>query len=129
MKEHGTALERTKQASRETAAQWLAVAGLGIGPVGAAFYAWDIGMKRGDIRILGVASYVAPLLSTAYLVLAGYAVASTSLVLAAVLVAGGGILAAKDMIARLSLVYNRARQAAITKELMEIIGGSEAIKE
>ena len=55
-------------------------------------------MKRGDIRILGVASYVAPLLSTAYLVLAGYAVASTSLVLAAVLVAGGGLLAAKDMI-------------------------------
>ena len=84
----------------QTAAQWLAVAGLGIGPVGAAFYAWDIGMKRGDIRILGVASYVAPLLSTAYLVLAGYAVASTSLVLAAALVAGGGLLAAKDMIGR-----------------------------
>jgi len=84
----------------KTAGQWFAVAGLGIGPVGAAFYAWDVGVKRGDIRILGVASYVAPLLSTAYLVLAGYAVASTSLVLAAVLVAGGGLLAAKDMIAR-----------------------------
>ena len=27
------------------------------------------------------------------------------------------------------LVYNRARQAAITKELMEIIGGAEALKE
>jgi F-type H+-transporting ATPase subunit gamma len=36
---------------------------------------------------------------------------------------------AKDMIGRLTLVYNRARQAAITKELMEIIGGSEALKE
>ena len=36
---------------------------------------------------------------------------------------------AKDVIARLSLVYNRARQAAITKELMEIIGGAEALKE
>ncbi len=36
---------------------------------------------------------------------------------------------AKDMIARLSLQYNRARQAAITKELMEIIGGAEALKE
>jgi len=35
---------------------------------------------------------------------------------------------AKEMIARLTLVYNRARQAAITKELMEIIGGSEALK-
>ncbi len=36
---------------------------------------------------------------------------------------------AKDMIARLSLQYNRARQAAITKELMEIIGGAEALKD
>lgn len=36
---------------------------------------------------------------------------------------------AKQMIGRLTLVYNRARQAAITKELMEIIGGAEALKE
>ena len=35
---------------------------------------------------------------------------------------------ASDMIDRLTLVYNRARQAAITKELMEIIGGAEALK-
>jgi F-type H+-transporting ATPase subunit gamma len=35
---------------------------------------------------------------------------------------------ATDMIAKLTLKYNRARQAAITKELMEIIGGSEALK-
>ena len=36
---------------------------------------------------------------------------------------------AKEMVERLTLQYNRARQAAITKELMEIIGGSEALKE
>ena len=36
---------------------------------------------------------------------------------------------AKDMIGRLTLQYNRARQAAITKELMEIIGGAEALKD
>ena len=84
----------------QSAAQWLAVLGLGIGPVGIAFYVWDVGMKHGDIRILGVGSYLAPLLSTAFLVLAGYAAASFSLALAAALVAGGGILAAKDMIAR-----------------------------
>ena len=35
---------------------------------------------------------------------------------------------AKEMIGRLTLQYNRARQAAITKELMEIIGGAEALK-
>ncbi len=47
-----------------TPAQWLAVLALGLGPVGAAFYAWDVGVKRGDIRLLGVASYAAPVLST-----------------------------------------------------------------
>ncbi|MEO7111208.1 MAG: ATP synthase F1 subunit gamma [Polyangiaceae bacterium] len=36
---------------------------------------------------------------------------------------------AKDAIDRYTLLYNRARQAAITKELMEIIGGAEALKE
>ncbi|MEZ4437634.1 MAG: ATP synthase F1 subunit gamma [Polyangiaceae bacterium] len=35
---------------------------------------------------------------------------------------------ASDMIGKLTLQYNRARQAAITTELMEIIGGSEALK-
>jgi F-type H+-transporting ATPase subunit gamma len=35
---------------------------------------------------------------------------------------------AGDMIDALTLVYNRARQAAITKELLEIIGGAEALK-
>jgi F-type H+-transporting ATPase subunit gamma len=35
---------------------------------------------------------------------------------------------ATDMIDRLTLQYNRARQASITKELMEIVGGAEALK-
>ena len=43
------------------AGQWLAVLGLGLMPVGAAFYAWDIGVKRGNIQVLGAASYAAPL--------------------------------------------------------------------
>jgi len=82
----------------ETALQWLAVVALGVGPVGAAFYTWDIGMKRGDIRVLGAASYATPLLSTAFLILAGFAKASVSIAVAAALIAGGGLIAAKDMI-------------------------------
>jgi F-type H+-transporting ATPase subunit gamma len=35
---------------------------------------------------------------------------------------------ASDMISALSLQYNRARQAVITKELMEIISGAESIR-
>jgi drug/metabolite transporter (DMT)-like permease len=81
-------------------AQWLAITALGVGPVGAAFYAWDIGMKRGDIRVLGAASYATPLLSTSFLILAGYARPSAGLAIAAVLIAGGGLIAAKDMVWR-----------------------------
>src|SRR5262249_48236377 len=39
-------VERT--VSPETPGQWLAIIALGVGPVGAAFFTWDIGMKRGD---------------------------------------------------------------------------------
>ena len=82
----------------ETATQWLAIVALGIGPVGAAFFAWDIGMKRGDIRVLGAASYATPLLSTGFLIAAGFAEPSAAIALSAVLIAGGGLIAAKDMV-------------------------------
>ncbi|MBR1213496.1 EamA family transporter [Bradyrhizobium sp. JYMT SZCCT0180] len=82
----------------ETSGQWLAIIALGVGPVGAAFFTWDIGMKRGDIRVLGAASYATPLLSTAFLILAGFATASATIAIAAILIAGGGLIAAKDMV-------------------------------
>jgi drug/metabolite transporter (DMT)-like permease len=84
----------------DSAGQWLAIVALGIGPVGAAFYAWDIGMKRGDIRVLGAASYATPLLSTMFLMLAGFAEPSVNIAIAAVLIAGGGLIAARDMIGK-----------------------------
>ncbi|MCA6108840.1 aromatic amino acid exporter YddG [Bradyrhizobium cenepequi] len=81
----------------ETSGQWLAIAALGVGPVGAAFFTWDIGMKRGDIRVLGAASYATPLLSTAFLIVAGFAQPTATIAIAAALIAGGGLIAARDM--------------------------------
>jgi drug/metabolite transporter (DMT)-like permease len=74
---------------------WLAIVALGLGPVGLAFFTWDIGMKRGDIQMLGVASYAAPLLSTLALVAAGVSPATPVLGIAALLIAGGALLAAR----------------------------------
>jgi drug/metabolite transporter (DMT)-like permease len=74
---------------------WASVLALGLGPVGAAFFTWDLGMKKGDIQILGVASYAAPLLSTLALVVAGITAPSYTILLAAVLIAGGAGLAAR----------------------------------
>ncbi|MHC0054206.1 aromatic amino acid exporter YddG [Actibacterium sp. D379-3] len=78
-----------------TALGWASCLALGIGPVGLAFYVWDIGVKRGDIQLLGVASYAAPLLSTLVLVIAGIAPPSATLFAAAVLITAGAALAAR----------------------------------
>ena len=72
---------------------WIAIMLLGLGPVGAAFFLWDIGMKRGDIRFLGVASYAAPVISTIALIVAGKASASLVLFLACGLIVGGAFIA------------------------------------
>ncbi len=84
----------------ETAFEWMAVAGLGLFPVGAAFYAWDFGVKNGDIQILGAASYAAPLLSTLNLMLFGFAEPSWRIAIACALVTGGAVLAAQEMFRR-----------------------------
>ena len=77
------------------ARQWLAVALLGAGPVGLAFFLWDHGMKRGDPRLLGTLAYAVPVASTALLVMAGAGEASWRLGVALLLVAGGGWVAAR----------------------------------
>ncbi len=81
-----------------SAMQWIAVAGLGVGPVGLAFYVWDHGCKHGDLRVLGTSAYFAPLLSTLLLVLFGLAEGSPALWIAASAITGGALLASKDML-------------------------------
>lgn len=76
--------------------QWAAVVGLGLGPVGLAFFVWDWGVKKGNIKALGALSYLAPLLSTVLLVAAGRADASWNLGLACLLIIGGAFLAAYE---------------------------------
>lgn len=74
---------------------WGSTIALGLGPVGLAFYVWDIGVKKGDIQLLGVASYAAPLLSTLALVAAGVTAPRWSLLIAALLIAIGAFMASK----------------------------------
>ena len=66
---------------------------LGLGPMGTAFYLWDIAMKRGDPRVIGVLAYATPLLSTGLLVVftgrppTASLAAATALVVAAAAIA------------------------------------------
>ena len=71
---------------------------LGLGPVGLAFYLWDHGMKRGDIRALGALSYATPLLSTVLLILFGGGALTWQVAAAAALIVGGAILAAGELL-------------------------------
>lgn len=77
--------------------EWQAALALGLGPVGAAFYVWDYGVKRGDIKALGALSYMTPLLSTLLLVVFGRAQASLRLGIACLLIVGGAALASKEL--------------------------------
>jgi drug/metabolite transporter (DMT)-like permease len=80
-----------------TAAAWLAVVALGLGPAGTAFYLWDHAVKRGDIRALGSLSYAAPILSTGLLVACGLARPTSNLLMAALLVTSGAVLASREL--------------------------------
>jgi drug/metabolite transporter (DMT)-like permease len=76
------------------ARQALAALLLGLGPVGAAFFLWDAGMKRGDPRLLGTLAYAVPVASTLLLAATGAGALTPASLAAVVLVAGGGWLAA-----------------------------------
>ncbi len=77
---------------------WAAILALGLGPAGGAFYLWDRGMKQGDIRTLGVAAYLTPLLSTLLLSLREDVIMDLRLWLACVAITLGALLAAKHML-------------------------------
>lgn len=74
---------------------WIAIVVMGLGPVGLAFYTWDVGMKHGNIQLLGVISYAAPLFSTLALVIGGAASLTPSIGLAALLITIGAAIAAR----------------------------------
>lgn len=74
------------------AGEWASILALGLGPVGGAFLLWDDATKRGDLGLLGAAAYAAPVLSTAWLVLAAQTPASPRLLAAAALIAAAAAL-------------------------------------
>ena len=80
--------------------EWVALVCLGLGPAGGAFFLWDWGLKRGHVRALGGIAYTAPLSSTALLILFGPAVLTATIAISAILIIGGAILAAGDLLRR-----------------------------
>ncbi|MCW8198283.1 DMT family transporter [Verminephrobacter aporrectodeae subsp. tuberculatae] len=71
---------------------WVLLAVLGLGPLGASFFLWDRALKRGDARQIGVLSYITPVASTALLTVVSDRPFSGSIALATVLIVGAAIL-------------------------------------
>jgi drug/metabolite transporter (DMT)-like permease len=64
----------------------------GLGPLGAAFFLWDMALKRGDARQIGILSYITPLASTALLLLVTGRPLSWSIALAAALIISAAVM-------------------------------------
>ena len=70
---------------------WLFIALMGLGPLGAAFFLWDKALKAGDARHIGILSYLTPLASTALLVGVTGRPLTASIALAAALIIGAAL--------------------------------------
>ncbi|MBP6405708.1 MAG: DMT family transporter [Proteobacteria bacterium] len=75
-----------------SARDWLLLAVMGLGPLGAAFFLWDRALKLGDARQIGILSYITPLASTALLLVVSGRAFSWSIGLAAVMIIGAAVL-------------------------------------
>lgn len=71
---------------------WMLLAVLGLGPLGASFFLWDKALKLGDARHIGILSYITPLASTALLLVVSGQPFSASIGLATALIIGAAIL-------------------------------------
>lgn len=70
---------------------WILLAVMGLGPLGAAFFLWDKALKLGDARQIGILSYITPLASTVLLLLVSGRALTPSIALAAALIIGAAV--------------------------------------
>jgi drug/metabolite transporter (DMT)-like permease len=74
-----------------SARDWLLLALMGLGPLGAAFFLWDKALKLGDARQIGILSYLTPLASTVLLMTVTNRALSWNIALAATLIIGAAV--------------------------------------
>ena len=78
--------------------QWFGIALLGLGPVGGAFYLWDIGLKQGNKTLLASLSFCAPLISSIALSVAGFNAWTSNILIALSLIMLGALIANKSQL-------------------------------
>jgi len=87
-----------------------AIVGLGLGPVGGAFFVWDYGVKKGDIQLLGSLSYATPLLSTVLLVALGLSAPSSTIWIACAFIVAGSIVSSLPHFKKIIVKYKKTKR-------------------
>lgn len=85
---HGLLEPATRLGGRD----WLLIVAMGLGPMGAAFFLWDKALKLGDVRHIGILSYLTPLASTALLMTVSGQPLTWTIALAAAMIVGAAVL-------------------------------------
>ena len=75
-----------------TGSAWLSAILLGLGPVGGAFYLWDIGLKFGNRQLLASLSFATPVISSVALFIFGISSLSSTVVMAIVFILTGALI-------------------------------------
>ncbi len=75
---------------------WILLAVMGLGPLGAAFFLWDKALKLGDARQIGILSYITPLASTVLLLLVSARPLTGSIALAAAMIIGAAVVGTRS---------------------------------
>jgi drug/metabolite transporter (DMT)-like permease len=75
---------------------WILLAVMGLGPLGAAFFLWDKALKLGDARQIGILSYITPLASTVLLLLVSGRPLTPGIALAAAMIIGAAVVGTRS---------------------------------
>lgn len=88
---------------------WAALFLIGLLPTGIAFYAWDVGVKKGNLLFLSLFSYVTRIASSVYLWLLGFSEFTTGDVIGIALVTVGAAIASREL-------FERKKKTALVAE-------------
>ncbi len=83
-----------------TPASWLSLLLIGLFPTGIAFYAWDYGVKKGNLLLLGFVSYATRIASSVFLWIFGFAEFNSGAWTGIALITAGAAIASRELFVR-----------------------------
>ncbi len=113
-----------------TLGEWLAIAALGVLPMGVAIYFWDYGVKRGDLQALGVFSYSEPFIGALLVALVTGAALQIDFLWSGALIVAGAVVASASLWKRREAVLSPAEEELADRAIKaEAAAGGTKVRE